>query len=123
VSWSCPRKARGKLRPAKALRNTEAAPARAGLKARWPSPSHASDTAPAILSKRGGNSAIPTEVEVERDGDQRQQYQMRPVVLDEPNRPRAWEVLRRNRSGHWEPVEGQHLRPRSATSTGNAVRV
>ena len=39
---------------------------------------------------------------------------MRPVVLDEANRPRAWEVLRRNRNGHWEPLEGQHLRPRTA---------
>ena len=68
----------------------------------------------AILSKRGGYSAIRTDVQVERDGDQDQRYQMRPVVLDEPNRPRAWEVLRRNRNGHWEPLEGQHLRPRTA---------
>jgi hypothetical protein len=73
----------------------------------------------AIIKTMGGYSAIRTDVHLPPDRDQ--WYQMRPVVLDEPNRPWAWEVLRQNRSGLRVPVEGQHLRPRSATSTNDAA--
>ena len=56
--------------------------------------------------------AIRTDVAAYADPDQ--SYKMRSVVLDEPNRPFAWEVLKWNPDQDlWQPVKGQFLRPRT----------
>lgn len=66
----------------------------------------------ALLGKTGDYHAIRTDAV--RVTDDHQSYRMRTVVLDEPGRPLAWEVLRRDTQGVWRPLEDQHLRPRTA---------
>ena len=66
----------------------------------------------AVMDSGGDYVAIRTDVYLSSIGHQ--WYEMRSVVLVEPNRPLAWEVGFKNRKDAWQPVEGQHLRPRTA---------
>ncbi|HAB17922.1 MAG TPA: hypothetical protein DCE44_15895 [Verrucomicrobiales bacterium] len=66
----------------------------------------------AIVDTRDGYLAIRMDFHVPQG--RFRDYQFRSVVLEEPARPLAWEVYTRNEVDSWTPVEGQHLRPRSA---------
>lgn len=66
----------------------------------------------AILDSKSGYLAVRTNLHVLPTYSC--YSQMRSVALDEPGRPLAWEVYRKNDFGAWTPIEGQHLRPRTA---------